>query len=372
MVASRLKNFDSTVFQEVFQKQRKIKNPIDLSIGFPEGDTPQYIKEAGIRAIEDGHTAYTPANGTPELRTAVAEKFTRENNIPTTASDVAIMPGLSTAFLIIYLATTDPGEEIIIMDPSFPPYVSLAEVAGATVKQVPVLENFQLDLKEIEAAISGKTRLIVINTPNNPTGAVYAKKDLEKLTKLARKHNITIVSDEMYESFVYEGEHFSVGSIYPNTITMNGFSKSYAMTGWRLGYVTGPSEIIAAISQLLQYAVFSSSSIAQHAALEALRKPAPKRQSYMKKRELIRDSLQNAGYQVHGSDGAYYTYFKAPANQTDMEFVDRAADKRLLLLPGRVFSKKENFVRLSYGGSIEDIKKGLAIITDITRQAQTT
>lgn len=365
---ARLAGFDSTIFQEVFKKLQTMKNPINLSIGFPEGDTPQYIKDAGIQAIRDGHTAYAPSNGIPELRAAVSKKLT-QNNITALPDDIVIVPGLSTGFLLIYLSTLDPGDEVIIMDPSFPPYVGLAEVINAVVKQVPVRPDFQLDLKAIEANISPKTRLIVINTPNNPTGAVYKKQDLIKLANLAKKHDITIVSDEMYESFLYEGEHFSIGSIYPNTLTLNGFSKSHAMTGWRLGYITGPTEIINAIKELLQYAVFSSSSIAQYAALKALERPTPSRAPYQEKRRMILDKMTAAGYTIHGSDGAYYTYFKAPGGMSDIEFADRAAKENLIIVPGRAFSKQETFIRLSYGGTIKDIEKGLEIITKITKQA---
>ena len=153
---------------------------------------------------------------------------------------------------------------------------------------------------------------------------------------------------------------------------MNGFSKSYGMTGWRMGYVAGPREIIEALNQLLQYTVFSSSSVAQYAALEAVKHPPVIPRSYWEKRAMIKDALKESGYTIHGSDGAYYTFFETQKGQSDMDFTAQAAKKDLLLLPGRAFSKKEKFVRLSYGGSIEDVRKGLAIITDITKQVHQT
>jgi aspartate aminotransferase len=368
-IAQRINNFDSQIFQEVFRLKQSLKNPIDLSIGFPAGGTPQYIKDAGIRAIEENHTTYTPANGIPELRAAIAQKLRSENNIKVDTSQVSVVPGLTTGLLIVYLALLDRGDEVIIMDPSYPPYIHLVELAEGIVKQVPTASDFQLDLEAIEAAITSKTRAIVINSPNNPTGAVYSKASLLHLAKIAEKHDITIISDEMYEDFLYSGEHFSIGSVYPNTITMNGFSKSYSMTGWRMGYVAGPISYIQAINELLQYVVFSSSSISQYAALAALSRPAPTKETYKEKRNVILESLKSAGYTVHGSDGAYYTYFEVPKGMTDMEFVKRAIRHNLILLPGRAFSKKQTFVRLSYGGSMEDIKKGLKIIANITNQA---
>ncbi len=366
--AQRLNDFDSSLFQEVYRKQRALKNPVDLSVGLPEGATPQYIKDAGIRAIQDGNTFYTPANGIAPLREAIAIKLKNENHIIASPDDVTIVPGLTTGLLLVYLALLNPGDEVMIMDPSYPPYHYLAPLADAVVKRIPTLHNFQLDLTAIEAGITSKTKLIVINTPNNPTGAVYPKEDLLALAEIAGKHNILIISDEMYESFIYEGSHFSIGSVYENTITMNGFSKAYSMTGWRLGYITGPTEIIKTINQLQQYAVFCSSSIAQYAALEALSQPTLPRNSYVKKRQLVEAQLTNAGYDVQGNDGAYYTFFKAPNGLSDLEFIALCAENNLLLLPGRAFSEDETFVRLSYGGTIEDVEKGLEIITNISRQ----
>jgi aspartate/methionine/tyrosine aminotransferase len=369
-VSQRLKNFDSSVFQEVFRKQQSLANPIDLSVGLPEGTTPQYIKDAGIRAISEDHTIYTPANGIVELREAIARKLTNENKLDVTKDDIAIAPGLTTGLLMVYQALLNPGDEVMIMNPSYPPYRYLVPLTDATLVQVPTLHNFQLDLAAIEANLNEKTQIIVINTPNNPTGAVYPKEDLIKLADLAAKYNTLIISDEMYESFIYEGEHFSIGSVYPNTITMNGFSKAYAMTGWRLGYITGPAEVIRAVNQLQQYAVFCSSSIAQYAALAALSQPTLPRDSYVKKRELINTELRSLGYDIQGNDGAYYTFFKAPHGFTDIEFINKAADNNLLLLPGRAFSQEENYVRLSYGGRIEDVEQGLAIIKKITEEAK--
>jgi aspartate aminotransferase len=369
-VSQRLKDFDSSVFQEVFRKQQALADPIDLSVGLPEGTTPQYIKDAGIRAISEDHTIYTPANGILELREAIARKLVNENKLDVTKDDVAIVPGLTTGLLMVYQALLNPGDEVMIMDPSYPPYRYLVPLTDATLVQVPTLHNFQLDLAAIEANLNEKTQIIVINTPNNPTGAVYPKEDLVKLAELAAKYNTLVISDEMYESFIYKGEHFSIGSIYPNTITMNGFSKAYAMTGWRLGYITGPIEVIQAVNQLQQYAVFCSSSIAQYAALAALSQPTLPRDSYAQKRQLINTELRALGYDIQGNDGAYYTFFKVPDGQTDLEFINTAADNNLLLLPGRAFSQEENYVRLSYGGRIEDVEQGLAIIKKITEEAK--
>jgi len=364
--AKRLHGFDSSIYQDIFKKQLSVKNPIDLSVGLPSGETPDYIKDAGIRAIQENKTSYAPANGIPELRQALAGKFARDNNISVTKDEVTVMPGLATGLLSVYLAVLNPGDEVMIMDPGFSPYFYLPIVTGAVVKRVSVLPNFQLDLAAIDQTITAKTKLILINTPNNPTGAVYPREDLEKLAEIASRHGTLIISDEIYESFVFKGEHFSIGSIYKDTITMNGFSKSHTMTGWRVGYTCGPRDVIDAINQIQQYTVFSASSIAQYAAIEALAHPTPKHEEYAAKNQLIIDKMSAAGYTIHGSAGAYYTLFEVPEGMDDMQFVQKALEQRVLLLPGRAFSEKENFVRISYGGTIEDVEKGLDIITKIT------
>lgn len=365
-IADRLKRFDSSDFQEVFRKQQILENPIDLSVGIPEDITPQRIKNAGIEAILHDRTGYTPANGLPLLREKIARKLITHNKIMVNPEQVTVVPGLTTGLLLIYMAILDPGDEVIVMDPSYPPYESLAKSIGAEAMKVLTLPSFQLNLPAIEASITNRTKAIIINSPNNPTGAVYKKEDLLGVAAIAEKYSLYIISDEIYERFIYDEKHFSIGSVYPNTITMNGFSKEYAMTGWRLGYISGPLETIDAINQLQQYVVFSSSSIAQYAALEALRYPFDISNKYKQKRDLVLSSLHEAGYSIQGAQGAYYAFFQAPHQMTDLEFVEKAAEHNVLLVPGRAFSSRHGYVRLSYGNNIATVKKGLDILTKIT------
>ncbi|QQS19183.1 aminotransferase class I/II-fold pyridoxal phosphate-dependent enzyme [Candidatus Saccharibacteria bacterium] len=178
-----------------------------------------------------------------------------------------------------------------------------------------------------------------------------------------------IVSDEIYESFSYDTPHFSIGSIYPNTITVNGFSKEYAMTGWRLGYIAGPQEIIDAINELQQYVVMSSSSIAQHAALAALKqKPTHIVEKYRIKRDYLVNSLKAAGYHVMGAEGAFYVFVKAPHNLTDVEFAERASARGLIVVPGRAFSQLHGYIRISYGASMDTLRRGVSILEDIAQE----
>jgi aspartate/methionine/tyrosine aminotransferase len=359
-IAQRLDYFDSSDFREAIQKQMLLENPIDLSIGIPEELTPEHIKAAGIHAIQSDKTVYSPANGLPELRAAIAHKLTQENNISCSSETVTIVPGLTTGQLLVYLAIINPGDEVVVFDPYYPPYPHLASMVGGRVVYASTLPTFQPDLDALEAMVTHQTKVIVVNSPNNPTGAVYPEDTLRKIAEIAERYNVLIVSDEIYEHFVYDGRHFSIGSIYPNTITMNGFSKEYAMTGWRVGYITGPAEIIAAINELQQYVIMSSSSIAQHAALAGLNHPpASIAAKYKEKRDYLVSELEKMGLLVKGADGAFYVFVKAPHGLTDIEFVDRATKHGLIIVPGRAFSQLHGFVRLSYGASYETLQRGV-------------
>jgi aspartate aminotransferase len=368
-VAQRLKYFDSSDFRRAIQKQAELVDPIDLSIGVPEELTAEHIKAAGIRAIKEDRTVYTPSNGLYELRTSLAQKLTLENNIPTTPENVTVVPGLTTGLLLVYLALFDPGDEVIVFDPYYPPYPHLANMVGAHVVYVSTLPTFQPDLPSLEASITNRTKAVIINSPNNPTGAIYAESTLRRIAEIAEQHNLLVISDEIYEHFTYEAPHFSIGSVYPNTITMNGFSKEFAMTGWRLGYVTGPQEIIDAINELQQYVVMSSSSIAQHAGLAAIENRPDILARYKRKRDFLINELTEMGYKVKGADGAFYIFVKAPSDLTDIEFAEMASDHNLIIVPGRAFSKLHGFIRISYGTSYDELEKGVEILKTITRLA---
>lgn len=367
-IAQRISYFDSSGFRDAIRKKALMKDPIDLSIGIPEEMTPAHIKLAGIQSIKNDKTVYTPANGIPELRVALATKLSSENKIICTSDNVTIVPGLTTGQLLVYLAIIDPGDEVIVFDPYYPPYPHLASMVGGNVVLVPVQSDFQPDIERLEQSVSSRTKAIVVNSPNNPTGAVYSEGTLRKIVEIAKRHNILIISDEIYEHFAYEERHFSIGSIYPHTITLNGFSKEYAMTGWRIGYVSGPTEIIHAINELQQYAVMSTSSIAQYAALAALGKPAALRSKYQAKRNLIRESLDKMGIQVQGAGGAFYMYLPVPAQLTDLQFVEKATKHELIIVPGRAFSRRHDHIRISYGADKKTLLRGMAALKQLYQE----
>ena len=332
---------------------------IDLSIGYPADDTPTNVKNAGSTAIHRGHTRYTPTQGILPLRDAIKRKLNRENGIEVSDDQVTVTPGVTSAILFAYLALLNPGDEVLIPDPYFPPYKDLATIIGAQPVLVNTFPDFELTAERIAEYITPRTRAVVVNTPNNPTGTVYDEKELRKIARLAKEKNLVVISDEIYEHFVYTKEHFSIGKIYPNTLTLNGVSKAYAMTGWRIGYIAGPAEIIAAINELQQYVIFSSSSIGQHAAAEAMQQPPKRlRSKYEKKAALVRQRLGRT-YSVRGCEGAYYAFMPVPGGTDDLEFLDRAIEAGVLVLPGRAFSSRKDYFRISYATKDKLLSKAL-------------
>jgi len=371
LIAHRLEQFDSSAIRYAFSLAQKIKDPIDLSIGFPEDNTPDSIKDAGINAIRDNHTRYTPSNGTAELREAIAKKLHRENQIEVSSDNVTVVPGLTTGILLTYLAILNPGDEIILPDPFFPPYRDLAIMLGAKVVNLDTFPDFQVTAERLKKIITPKTKAILINSPNNPSGAVYPESELRKITELADQHGIVVISDEIYEHFNYDAPHFSIGSIYQNTLTMNGFSKAFAMTGWRLGYIAGPDVMISAINELQQYVVFSTSSVAQAAGIEALNyNPEAMTKKYRAKRDLVINGLSK-NFELHGAAGAFYAFIKLPEGIDDLEFVNLAAKKDLIILPGRAFSAHHDYVRVAFGNNEEQIKRGIEVINSLIEDHKT-
>jgi aspartate aminotransferase/aminotransferase len=362
-IADRLDHFDSSKIRLAFELARQIPNPIDLSIGFPEDNTPSAIKQAGIRAIQDNRTRYVDSNGLPELRAGIADKLRRDNKIKVKPSQVTVTPGVTTGILLAYLALLNPGDEILLPDPFFPPYRDLASMVGAKAVLVDTGPSFQLTAAQLEPLITKRTKDLAINSPNNPSGAVYPKEELIKIAKLAAKHHLTIISDEVYEYFSYDRPHFSIGSIYHDTLTLNGFSKSYAMTGWRVGYMAGPQEIIDAINELQQYIVFSSSSIAEYAALAAIKvSPHSVGIKYQKKRDAALRAISGSFPQVYGGQGAFYLFLKLPDGVTDVEVVRQVAHSGVIVLPGSAFSAHNNYIRVSFAAESAHLAKGLRLL----------
>lgn len=364
-LSARARVVESSGIRRVFDLGARLQNPINFSIGQPDFPVPAPVAEAAKRAIDAGYNSYTPTQGIAALCEKVAEKLARENGIATQPDDVLITSGSSGAIFLILAAILDPGDELIIPDPYFVMYPQLTNFFGAVPVLVDTYPDFQLDPERVEEAVTPRTKAILLNSPNNPTGAVYPEDTLRAVADVAYRHGLLIISDEVYEPFVYDGaRHFSVGSVYPPTITINALSKSHALTGWRVGYATGPSPIIEKMKELQQYTFVCAPAPAQHAALTALELgPSEAVQTYQQRRDLIYEGLRKR-FEVTRPQGAFYIMPRV-SDEDAIRFVERAIAQNVLLIPGSVFSTRGTHVRLSFATSEEKIRQGIEVLNSL-------
>lgn len=339
---------------------------VALTAGEPDFDTPEHVKEAAKRAIEAGKTKYPPAEGIPELREALAAKFARENGFSVSPQQTLVTVGGKQALFNFFMAVLDPGDEVIIIAPywvSYPEQVRFADGVPVFVETSPQ-NNYVPDPKRVEAAITAKTKAIVVNSPSNPTGAVYPRAVLEELARLAQDYDIYLVSDEIYEKLIYEGEAFSPAVIAPeHTVTVNGAAKSFAMTGWRIGYAAGPAQVIKAMATVSSQSTTAADSIAQWAVLEAITNPASEdfvrmaRDSFRERRDYFVAALRNLGLNVPEPQGAFYAMADMSlVHPNDLEATQILLNQaQVAVVPGVSFGAP-GWVRMSYATSMERLK----------------
>jgi aspartate/methionine/tyrosine aminotransferase len=367
----------SAVSPEPFRLALKLpQDVIRLSVGEPDFDTPDFVRQAAKEAIDRGATHYSPAAGFDHLRVAVANKLRRDNKIncdPET--EVLITPGSSSGIFLTLLALVDPGEEVIVPDPAWFHYTTLIELCGAKPVRVPVTlgDNPSLDALEVKKRVNKRTRVMILNSPSNPTGMILSKENLKALGEIAEKHNLTVISDEVYEKIIYPGHtHVSPASMAAfkgRTITSNGFSKAYAMTGWRVGYLAGPPEIVEKIVALNGYILVCPSSVSQEAAYAALRdqrmEGAIKKMvdRFSGRRKVVLDMLAMAqGIKAFPPQGAFYTWVDISAKKmSSVDFTRQLLEcERVGVLPGTLFGEAgESFIRISFAVNENDLKIAL-------------
>jgi len=354
---------------------------VDFGVGEPDFDTPENVKQAGIKAIQSGFTKYTPAGGTDELKEAVIDKFKQDNGLSYEKSQVLISCGAKHSLYNIAEALFDPGDEIIIPSPywvSYPDQVLLNDATPVIVETTEA-EGFKLSAQKLEKAITKKTKALILNSPSNPTGLAYDKHTLETIAKIAVQHRIYVISDEIYEKLLYDGfKHFSIASLGAEikdlTIVVNGVSKSHAMTGWRIGYAAGPKDVITAMANIQSQSTSNPASISQKAALEALRGPqdfiATMNVEFDKRRKYMVSRLNKIpGVSCLMPVGAFYAfpnvsrlYGKSIRDKIIKNSSDFATylleDANVALVSGDAFGA-DSYIRLSYATSMENIQKGL-------------
>lgn len=366
-LAERTDRFDSSGIRKVFDLAANLENPINLSIGQPDFPAPAELKAAAHRAIDDDLNGYSQTQGVG----ALIEKLQAQVNDQWGHDDrkVLVTSGTSGALNLAMWALVDPGDEVIVFDPYFVMYPTLTEMVGG----VPVIIDtyhddpsraFQIDLAKVEAAITPRTKLILFNSPANPTGVVADEASARGLAELAAKHNIALLSDEIYSQFCYDAALPSPAKWNDQAIVVDGFSKSYGVTGWRIGWISGPSKVIDKMAALQQYTFVCAPHPLQHAVLEAFDTDiSPLVDGYRDRRDHLVAGLRDAGYEVAPTGGAFYVFPKVPDGMgSASEFVARAIERELLIIPGGIFSRRDTHFRISYAATMETIDRGLEVL----------
>jgi aspartate aminotransferase len=363
-------------FEKELEAKGETPDLVYLQVGEPSFDTPAHIKEAGIKAIEDNHTHYSPAAGLWDFREAVAKYTSDATGVDYTMKDVVIVPGGKPVMFHMMTAVLDPGDEIIVPNPGYPIYESVPNFIGAKVVHLPLLEEkgYNFDVDKLESLITEKTKMIIVNSPQNPTGGVLNREAIARIAELAVKHDLWVLSDEIYDKIIYDTEHISPVSfpgMAERTVILNGCSKAFAMTGWRLGWAVIKNPVmLEALERVETNAETSAATMNQIAGIAAVSGPMDDvemmKEEYRKRRDLL-VSLVNEipGMSCHSPEGAFYLFVNVKPILEKLgvdceEFADRILkEARVLILPGTSFgSLGEGYIRFSYVSSEENIKKG--------------
>lgn len=373
-INKRIKEIVASSTLAITAKAKELKakgcDVVNFAAGEPDFGTPEHIKEAAIRAIGDGFTKYTPSIGALDLREAIVEKFKKDNGLEYEISQIAVSCGAKHSIFCILQVLVDEGDEVLIPAPYWVSYPEMVKLAGATTKilQTTTDTNFKITAQQLSQSITDKTKLLILNSPSNPTGMVYAKEELESIAEVCVKNNIFVISDEIYEKFIYESnEYVSIASIgkeiYDLTITVNGVSKSSAMTGWRIGYSAGSKEIISYMKKFQDHSTSNPASISQKAALQALKETKENfeamRIEFKKRRDLITsafDGINDVSYIM--PQGAFYLFCDFSKIGESLLIAKKILDDvNVAMIPGEGFGAP-GFMRISFATSCERIEEG--------------
>jgi aspartate aminotransferase/aminotransferase len=363
IISDRANAIDASGIRKVFALAAKLENPVNFSIGQPDFDVPENIKQAAIDAIRNGQNKYSQTAGDDVLLAKIKDKVKTEFGWPQPAA--LVTSGVSGGLLLAFMATINPGDEVIVPDPYFVIYKHVINMLGGKCVFVDSYPDFNLPIDGIKSAITDRTKMITVNSPCNPTGVVYCDESLRELAKIAAQKNVLVLSDQIYESFSYDGSCPSIANYYDKTLILRGFSKTYAMTGWRVGYAAAAgtmADLIDAMTKIQQYTFVCSPAPFQKAAIAAMDLDVSKWvNQYRRKRDLLYEGLKGK-FELIKPSGAFYAFIKAPAGLTAAKFVEKAIANNVLVIPGSVFSEKDTHFRISYATTDENIRRGTQIL----------
>lgn len=370
-ISKKVEQLQPSGIREFFDLVLGMKDVISLGVGEPDFVTPWNIRETGIYALEQGHTSYTSNKGLYKLRLQISRFLKQRYGLNYSPDEeILITVGVSEGLDLALRAILNFGDKVIIGQPSYVSYGPVTELAGGEPVYISTNKNgFKIKPEEIERVIDKKTKAIILNYPANPTGVSYTKEELEEIKRIVLKYNLLVISDEIYDELTYDREHIPFSSLKntkDNTIYLNGFSKSYAMTGWRIGYACGPKEIISAMTKIHQYTMLCAPIISQMAACEALanskRAVEEMRREYKRRREFVFETLNRIGLDCQKPEGAFYIFPSIKrTGLNSMEFAQRLLkEKKVAVVPGTAFGQSgEGYIRISYACSLENLKEAM-------------
>jgi aminotransferase len=372
LISDNVNRISPSGIRKFFDLLASMDGVISLGVGEPDYSTPWHVSEAAVHSLEKGYTMYTSNSGMPELRELISHHLQGKYKVEyDPAAEILVTIGVSEGLDLAMRALLNPGDEVIMPDPHYVAYDACVIMAGGEPVMVPTAEssNFEVDAADIESRITGKTRAILLGYPSNPTGAVMSREKLRAIAEVARKHNITVISDEIYARLVYGVEHTCFAGLpgmKDSTVLLGGFSKAYAMTGWRIGYAVAPPDIIAAMTKIHQYTIMCAPTMAQVAAIEALKTAEPNVlemvDDYNRRRKVIVKGLCDIGLSCFEPKGAFYAFPSiAVTGMTSEEFSEKLlTEEKVAVVPGSAFGQcGEGYVRCCYATSLADIEEAL-------------
>ncbi len=357
-LSARVQGIERSGIREIFDRLPQAEDPINLTMGEPDFDVPEPIKNAAKQAIDTGFNKYTPTQGIPALREAIRE-YLETSGIP--VEEVMITAGVSGGLLLAVLALVNPGDEILIPDPYFVMYKYVVLLAGGKPVFLDTYPDFKLKPDQLERAITPKSKLLLFNYPNNPTGAILNASETDAIAEVIKRHNLLVISDEIYDRFVFDGEtHQSISTRGVPTLVLGGFSKTFGMTGWRLGYAAGPAWLIRQMITMQQYSFTCANSVAQVASVNAFSCDMSSQIADLeKRRNLIYRGLTDLGFQPTRPQGAFYIFTPVPPGYNSRTFAEACIRRELFLIPGNAFSQKDTHFRISFAASEVQLRRAL-------------
>lgn len=366
MLAQRMGQVQPSGIRRIFELMTTMEDPINLSIGQAHYETPAPLVEAACKAIRAGHNRYTVTQGLPALNARILDDVARQHD--RRPESCLVTAGVSGGLVLSFLALLDPGDEILLPDPGFMMYRNLAAVIGATPRFYSAYPRapggrFCIDAAEIESLVTPRTRILFLNSPSNPTGAVLSRAEIEQACAVAEKHGLVIVSDEIYDLFTYDADYVSPLRYAERCVQLGGFSKTYGIPGWRMGFATGPAKVLDAMKTLQQFSFVCAPAPFQHALLEAAfdLDMGPYRADYRRKRDLVATRLHKA-YGLRPPEGSFYAFPQLPSGRSGTEFLQQALDHRLLVVPGSAFSARDTHFRLSFAADDATLLRGIDVL----------